>query len=583
MKKKLPTLIACVVALAAFLGLCRQPLAAWSKPILVTQDPRYDYEKPQVRYSPSGSAYVTYTAKTAGSSVANVFLSRFDGKSVAFVRNVSESSQHAYEGDIGISPAGRIHIAWAEYSLGSPLTQHIRYRSYSGSAWSSIQTLATINSSDLIEDLRLAVDSSDNVFVAFMVWPESRCRLITKYGSGVTLYNFQVSGRAKHPDVAADDRYIYLAWQHMDGGDYTIMTQRKNNSPNGSWLGAVDLKVTQAQKPRTDPDDSRSQQLVYWLKDSTSSRMLFHRRWLGSSFSPARVVSDPKDYLTYHYADFKVEGRHMVATMQLGGWLGGRALYYNWGSDNTWGGVKMIPGTNALSPAQQSVDLSAAGKAVVALASRNDAVYLLTTDGDVVDPDDPPPPIENIPPLAKFTINPLGGLYPLNVTFNATPSSDPDGLIAGYDWDFDDGGRASGAVVQHVFQAKKRYTITLTVTDNLGATGVATGEVEVFGLYPPLDVNYTRHENRNLFSIEYLYRITWKHNPANNEVGAKIVAYKIYRRERGAAYAPGLFHTFPAGNGSEFEYLDRTLGPSPIEYEYRISSVDSQGRESDLN
>jgi hypothetical protein len=581
MKKAQPTLIVCLVALAACLGLASEPLFAWGKPILVAQDNRYSYEKPQVKYSPGGVAYVSYTARTIGSSTANVFLSRYDGNSVSFVRSVSETSQHAYEGDVGISATGQIHVAWAEHNLSNPNTQYIRYRSSSnGTSWSSIQTLTTVTSSDLIEDLRLAVDGSNNVFVVFMVWPEARCRIITKYGSSVSTQNFPVAGRSKHPDVAADSRFIYIAWQHMDGGDYTIMTQRRNNSAGGSWLPAVDLKVTQAQKPRTDPDDGRNQQLVYWIKDTTSSRKLLHRRWLGSSYSAAKVISDPDDYLTYHYADFEVAGKHMIATMQLGGYLGGRALYYNWGSDGTWGGIQTVPGTGSLSPAQASVDLTSSGKAVIALASRDDAVYLITSDGDVVDPE---PPVTNLPPSAKFTMNPLGGLYPLNVTFNASPSKDPDGQIVSYDWDFDDGGGAASMIVQHVFQAKKRYIITLTVTDNLGATATATGEVEVFGLYPPLNVSYTRYENRNLFSIEYLYRITWRHNPANDEVGAKIVAYKIYRRERGASYEPGLFHTFSAGNMNEFEYLDRTIGQAAKEYEYRVSSVDSQGRESDLN
>jgi hypothetical protein len=175
------------------------------------------------------------------------------------------------------------------------------------------------------------------------------------------------------------------------------------------------------------------------------------------------------------------------------------------------------------------------------------------------------------------------GLYPLAVTFNARNSRDSDGQIVSYHWDFGDGAKGSGSQIEHVFQARNRYRITLTVTDDDGATDSANGEVEVFGLYPPLNVQFTRFENRNLFSIEYLYRISWNPNPSNDNVGARIVAYKIYRRLRGSSYNYGHFHTLSAGNQSEYEYLDRSLGRTAYEYEYRISSLDGAGRESDLN
>jgi len=100
-----------------------------------------------------------------------------------------------------------------------------------------------------------------------------------------------------------------------------------------------------------------------------------------------------------------------------------------------------------------------------------------------------------------------------------------------------------------------------------------------FGLAPPLNLKFQRHENRNLFSVEYLYRINWDRNPRNEQIGAVIVSYKIYRREIGMG-GFSHFHTVPAGTQTSFEYLDRTLGATARVFEYAVSAVDSAGRES---
>ncbi|MDS0260625.1 PKD domain-containing protein, partial [Haloarcula sp. S1CR25-12] len=65
------------------------------------------------------------------------------------------------------------------------------------------------------------------------------------------------------------------------------------------------------------------------------------------------------------------------------------------------------------------------------------------------------------------------------VAFNASESTDADGSIERYEWDFDDGTTANGSQVVHAFSSKGTYAVTLTVTDNRSGTDTTTRSVEV--------------------------------------------------------------------------------------------------------
>ncbi|HEY4495985.1 MAG TPA: S8 family serine peptidase [Candidatus Paceibacterota bacterium] len=60
------------------------------------------------------------------------------------------------------------------------------------------------------------------------------------------------------------------------------------------------------------------------------------------------------------------------------------------------------------------------------------------------------------------------------INFDGSSSSDLDGSIVSYNWNFGDGGTASGVKVNHRFSKSGTYTVTLTVTDDQDATGQDT-------------------------------------------------------------------------------------------------------------
>jgi PKD repeat protein len=78
----------------------------------------------------------------------------------------------------------------------------------------------------------------------------------------------------------------------------------------------------------------------------------------------------------------------------------------------------------------------------------------------------------NAAPTARIAASRTSGLAPMAVEFSAAASTDPDGTIVDYAWDFGDGAIGAGATVSHSY-APGRHTATLTVTDSAGATAQA--------------------------------------------------------------------------------------------------------------
>jgi len=92
--------------------------------------------------------------------------------------------------------------------------------------------------------------------------------------------------------------------------------------------------------------------------------------------------------------------------------------------------------------------------------------------------------VGNLHPIASFTATPTSGSSALDVDFDASDSSDADGTIVTYHWDFDDGQTASltVAITSHEFTVQsfsKVFRVVLTVTDNLGAEDEAVQDITV--------------------------------------------------------------------------------------------------------
>lgn len=87
--------------------------------------------------------------------------------------------------------------------------------------------------------------------------------------------------------------------------------------------------------------------------------------------------------------------------------------------------------------------------------------------------------VANVIPKATFDLFPPHPVINLPVTFDATASSDPDGIIKEYNWDFGDGSTAQGSIVTHVFTTAGTYIVGLTIIDDDDASASVEQEVQV--------------------------------------------------------------------------------------------------------
>ena len=117
----------------------------------------------------------------------------------------------------------------------------------------------------------------------------------------------------------------------------------------------------------------------------------------------------------------------------------------------------------------------------------------------------------------------------------------------------------------------------LVVNDGIADSAMAVVSVTArfYPVLPPAAAALQRLENNFIFYKEYINKLTWAVNPENKTV---ITAYNIYRKAKGAddsAYAL-LASLAPTA----FTFEDKGLAQAQL-FTYRITSVNSRGKESD--
>ena len=106
----------------------------------------------------------------------------------------------------------------------------------------------------------------------------------------------------------------------------------------------------------------------------------------------------------------------------------------------------------------------------------------------------PAPP--NVPPVPVLSVLPgASGYLDTTFLFDGGNSTDPDGTIVAYTWDFGDGTTATGPAATRTFTAKGPYNVSLAVEDDRGLVRIVTVVIEILDRPPVAEAG----DNRTAF------------------------------------------------------------------------------------
>jgi len=186
-------------------------------------------------------------------------------------------------------------------------------------------------------------------------------------------------------------------------------------------------------------------------------------------------------------------------------------------------------------------------------------------------------------PKAVIKVEPTYGLVPLKINCDASESSDKDGQIVEYKWDFGDGIMEHGKKITHTYNKAGRFKVVLTVKDNDSYVDTAIEYIDVIDSpLPPINIKTSQLTNRTLLLIEYINQITWEKNPKNNGL-FNIQKYRIYRKNPSKGNSQ--FEYVGEVDSNTFSYLDRNFFELQEAQNviYGVSAVDAEGRESEIS
>ncbi|HEX2107768.1 MAG TPA: PQQ-dependent sugar dehydrogenase, partial [Rubrobacteraceae bacterium] len=185
----------------------------------------------------------------------------------------------------------------------------------------------------------------------------------------------------------------------------------------------------------------------------------------------------------------------------------------------------------------------------------------------------------NRTPNASVNANPNSGSVPLNVSFDGSASTDPDGDTLTYSWDFGDGSprvETTTPTTSHTYQAQGTYTATLTVRDPGGAEDSATVRIDAGNTAPQPVINSPAASK--LFRVgEQITLQGSATDPEDGQLPDSALKWEVLQHHNGS-------HTHPFSSGTGTSLSLNAPSPEDMQstgagnyLEIRLTATDSSG------
>jgi PKD repeat protein len=255
-----------------------------------------------------------------------------------------------------------------------------------------------------------------------------------------------------HPDGQSTQKYLF--WDDIGSGFGLDVISDAGTASGGAFFDSGATDVT-------------------GIRDTTSLTY--------SDYNLGTVVYDAQDGRYIHIQSFQQSGDTEKETYQVA---------KNLTTDTIWNRTNTRTYSNLYSPPKNNRRYHD----YVFIDGQEYWVYSEDSDGDNVystfisDNSEP-----NSAPSATFSYDPSSPRATESISFSASDSTDSDGSISSYEWDFDGDGsyEKTAETASHSFSDEGDYTVTLRITDNEGATDTVTKTVSVVNGDPSADFSYS--------------------------------------------------------------------------------------------
>jgi len=609
---------------------------------------------PRLTVDSRGNIHSVWGEQYSSADSGDVFYARFDWGSQQWSSPINLSNSGRVACDSGMTCAldvdgsDRVYVVWVEGS-------EVKLRTLSDGTWGGISQVQSGGGE--VDTPRIAAGSEGNLYISW--WTQagyiySRARVNGNWEGSQIISD--TGRRSKFPDIAVGNGIVSAVWVEKAGDLYqAIYTQRGKGYGNG-WSGRQSVSPSNLSQQHAVVElDASDTAHVIWttVMNESGGRVVHHVFKSGGGFSSPQALSNEQ---VLHYPSLYKKGYNLYACWQLGSYGNGQGVSVNFARSGSWGGEAYV----ADSAGVTFCDIAANPDetAVYVVWDANNEIWINTAGGGGS---------SNKPPVANFMFTPTTGDYPLEVTFDASLSYDPDGRVAAYAWDFGDQSTGTGKTIKHTFRSASRFQVRLTVTDDKGKTGFIIKIVEVlkpnvpptadftispgggifwkdtatfdgglssdsdgevvsyewdFGddvkasgrvvshyfkrwgvhqvqllvtdnrnavaskikaipilrLFQPLNIHWETHADEGLFLTRYVTDVFWERNPENDALGP-IVKYRVWRKKASEPIIAFKPH-YDLG-ADAFRYRDPDVG-GLNNYTYTITAIDAKGHESPI-